>query len=214
MIAVIKGDIIASRKLVNPEKWLLPLKELLGQWGKTPKDWELVWGDFFQIELTNPNDALKKAFEIKALIKSINPVEDHKKMSAIDVRMAIGIGEKEYSGKRISESNGPAFINAGEKFEKLKKEKTTLAIQSPWSALDEEINLYIKLANTFMNGWSVSSAQLISLALQNPNATQAEIGDMLGIKQSAVSRRWNRANVDELMEVEKAFRKKMEKHVL
>jgi DNA-directed RNA polymerase specialized sigma subunit len=214
MIAVIKGDIIASRKLINPEEWLFPLKDLMGHWGETPKEWELVWGDFFQLEIANPADALKKALQIKALIKSINPIDAGKKMSTIDVRMAVGIGEKEYSGSRISESNGPAFINAGEKFEKLKKEKTTLSIQSPWPDFDEEINLYLMLANTFMNGWSVSSAQLISLVFQNPNATQAEIGDMLGIKQSSVSGRWNRAKVDELMEVEKAFRKKMEKRLL
>jgi len=39
------------------------------------------------------------------------------------VRMAIGIGGKSYSGDRITESNGEAFINAGEKFEELEKEK-------------------------------------------------------------------------------------------
>lgn len=50
MIAVVKGDIIASRKLVDQEKWLLPLKDLLSSWGESPKNWELVWGDFFQIE--------------------------------------------------------------------------------------------------------------------------------------------------------------------
>ncbi|WP_332910804.1 hypothetical protein [Algoriphagus boritolerans] len=35
--------------------------------------------------------------------------------------MAIGIGEKNYSGSKISESNGPAFVFAGEKFDRLKK---------------------------------------------------------------------------------------------
>jgi hypothetical protein len=35
MIAVIKGDIIESRKLADQEKWLSPLKKLFGQWGNT-----------------------------------------------------------------------------------------------------------------------------------------------------------------------------------
>ena len=64
MIAVVKGDIIASRKLVDQEKWLLPLKDLLSSWGESPKNWELVWGDFFQIEFQHPEEALQKIFEI------------------------------------------------------------------------------------------------------------------------------------------------------
>ncbi len=78
---------------------------------------------FFQVALDKPEEALKNALLIKALIKKIEPKDANKKISTIDVRMAIGIGEKTYSGKRVSESNGPAFIYSGEKFETLKKTK-------------------------------------------------------------------------------------------
>ena len=209
MIAVVKGDIIASRKLVDQEKWLLPLKDLLSSWGESPKNWELVWGDFFQIEFQHPEEALQKIFEIKALIKKIEPLDNRKLISTIDVRMAVGIGTKSYTGERISESNGSAFIYAGEKFDILKKESVTMGLKSEWQDFDNEINLYLKLAGTFMDKWSVSSAQLIEIALKNPTITQEEIGRMLGIKQSAVSGRWNRANVDELIAVEKMYRKKI-----
>ena len=97
MIAVVKGDIIASRKLVDQEKWLLPLKDLLSSWGESPKNWELVWGDFFQIEFEHPEEALQKIFEIKALIKKIEPLDNRKLISTIDVRMAVGIGTKSYT---------------------------------------------------------------------------------------------------------------------
>ncbi|MDX5479068.1 MAG: SatD family protein, partial [Cyclobacteriaceae bacterium] len=191
MISVIKGDITASRKLLDQEKWLIPLKKLLGSWGKTPEKWELVWGDFFQIEVANPEEALKKALEIKALIKKIQPVQESKKISTLDVRMAIGIGEKTYTGKRVSESNGPAFIHAGEQFDQLKKQGRSIGVKSPWPELDEELNLYLKLADTFMDKWSISSAEIIEIALKNPGFTQTEIGKILGIKQSGVSLRWN-----------------------
>lgn len=200
MKAVIKGDIIASRQLKDQEKWLSPLKKLLATWGNTPEQWELVWGDFFQVEISNPEEILKKAFEIKALIK---------KISTIDVRIAIGIGEKTYSGARISESNGPAFIHAGEKFDLLKKENLNMGIKSPWMEFDEEMNLHLKLAGTFMDRWSISSAELIEIVLSNPAITQEEIGRLLGIKQNSVSGRWSRAHVDELLAVEKMFRKKI-----
>jgi len=161
MIAVIKGDIANSRNLSDQNKWLLPLKDLFKKIGKSPHRWEIVWGDFFQIELVDPYLALKMAFEIKAIVKSIIPEDSEKKTSPIDIRMAIGIGEKEYSGERISESNGEAFIFAGEQFERLKKSKAMIAVKSQWSDFDKEINLCLKLASVFMDKWSISPAELI-----------------------------------------------------
>lgn len=209
MTAVITGDIVASRKLVNQEKWLSPFKNLLATWGDTPKDWKLDRGDFFQIEIKDVEEALKRALEIKALIKKVEPLGGNKKISPIDVRMAIGIGEKTYAGESISESNGPAFINSGEKFDALKKENITLGIKTSRQAFDEEMNLYLKLAGTFMDHWSISSAELVQTVLGNPNITQEEIGKRLGIKQNSVSGRWNRANISELLEVERVFRRKI-----
>lgn len=200
MIAVITGDIIASRLVLDQDKWLVPLKSLFNNWGIRSKDWELERGDFFQVEVNNPLDALKKALQIKALIKKVEP---------LDVRMAIGIGEKTYTGESISENNGEAFIYSGEKFDSLDKENITLGIKTTWEEFDEEMNLYLKLAGTFMNKWSVSSAELMEIVLKEANITQDEIGKRLGIKQNSVSGRWNRANVNEILEVEKMFRKKI-----
>lgn len=209
MVAIITGDIISSRKIVNQEKWLSPLKNLLKSWGETPKDWKLDRGDFFQVEIKNIDEALNKALQIKALIKNVKPNDENKKISTIDVRLAIGIGEKTYSGESISESNGPAFINSGEKFDVLKKENVTIGVKTPWRDFDEEINLYLKLSSIFMDKWSVSSAELMQIILNNPNSTQEEIGKKLGIKQNSVSGRWNRANVSEILDVERIFRKKI-----
>jgi outer membrane protein OmpA-like peptidoglycan-associated protein len=50
---------------------------------------------------------------------------------------------------------------------------------------------------------------LSDILLKNPDITQEEIGKQLGIKQSGVSRRWNRANVNEILEVEKMYRNKI-----
>jgi hypothetical protein len=209
MIAVITGDIVASRKLVNQEKWLLPLKNLLNSWGTYPKDWKLDRGDYFQVEIADPREALKKAFEIKALIKKVEPLNQHKTISTIDVRLSIGIGEKTYTGESISESNGQAFINTGEKFDLLKKENIKIGLRTPWKELDEDINLYLKLAGIFMDKWSVSSAELVEIVFRSPNITQVEIGEQIGIKQNSVSGRWNRAHVDELLAVERMFQRKI-----
>ncbi len=95
MIAVISGDIVASRSLENQGVWMEPLQVLLKTWGD---DWNLERGDFFQLEVLEPTEALKKALQIKALIKKTKPLDKKKKASPIDVRLAIGIGEKTYSG--------------------------------------------------------------------------------------------------------------------
>ncbi len=209
MVAVITGDIISSRKIVNQEKWLSPLKDLLESWGETPKDWILNRGDFFQVEVKDIHEALNKALQIKALIKSVEPNDEGRRISTIDVRLAIGIGEKTYSGISVSESNGPAFINSGEKFDTLKKENIRIGVKTPWNDFDEEMNLYLKLASTFMDKWYISSAELMLIALKNPGITQEEIGKKLDITQGGISKRWNRAYVSETLKVERMFRKKI-----
>src|SRR5680860_726664 len=115
MIAIITGDIINSRN-VDAQKWMPELKTVLNKYGSEPKTWEIYRGDSFQIE-TLPIDALKAAILIKSTIKQFK---------ALDVRLAIGIGEKTYESEKITESNGSAFVYSGEAFEKLKKQ--TLSI--------------------------------------------------------------------------------------
>lgn len=209
MIAILTADIINSRKLVNQEIWINPLKELLVSYGETPKKWEILRGDYFQIEVEDPMEALLLSFKIKALMKSILVTQGQKRPSSIDVRMAIGLGTKEYSADRISESNGTAFIHSGEKFEKLKKEKTSLAIQSSFPNFDYEMNLYLKLALIQMDVWTVNSAVLLTTLFKNPERKQAEIGTILGIGQNSVSGRFKRACVDEILELDKMYRYKL-----
>ena len=66
MIAIITADIINSRKIVNQEIWIAPLKKLLANYGSTPQKWEIYRGDYFQIEIEEPTEALYLALKIKA----------------------------------------------------------------------------------------------------------------------------------------------------
>jgi hypothetical protein len=203
MISVITGDIINSRQLKNQEQWMIPLKKLFNEQGKTPKVWEIYRGDSFQLEVHKPEEALLLAIRIKASVKCIKN---------LDVRIGIGIGSKDYTASTISESNGEAFIHSGEKLESLKKEKQTLAINTPWQEFDREMNLYIKLALIAMDNWTQSSAEIVKVFLENPQKTQKEIAELLGLKyQSYVSERKTRASYDEIMEMEMLYREKIKK---
>lgn len=209
MTSIITGDIINSRKLSNQELWQNPLKNLLNEWGSSPEQWEIFRGDFFQLEISDPLQSLRAAIRIKALIKSLEINNQQKRKSDIDVRLAIGIGSKDFASNRISECNGSAFVFSGEKYESLRKEKVTLAIKSAWDDFDRDINLYLKLALGSMDKWSYSSAEIVNMILKHPNKTQAEIGDLLGIGQNSVSGRFSRANLEEILEVEVMFKEKL-----
>ena len=198
MIVILTADIINSRKLPS-KKWMDDLKAFLNTFGKSPNDWEIYRGDEFQMEIKNPEDALLVAIQIKAFFKSIN----------LDIRISLGFGDKTYKTRKITESNGSAFIRSGETFETLKKLKLNLAIHSGVETFDEELNLMLKLSLSFMDNWLQQSAEFVLVAIQNPTLSQEEIGLKLGINQAAVSRRQKRANYELVKELDLYFRKKI-----
>ena len=193
MIAIITGDIINSRE-GKAQEWLPILKSVLNQYGKEPKQWEIYRGDSFQLEV-KPAEALKVALHIKASIKQ---------RSNLDARMAIGLGEKEYQAKKITESNGSAVVNSGECFEEQKKQ--TLAVRSPNTQMDEQINLLLELALLTIDNWSKTTALVVKIALENPMKNQVELANMLKKAQSSISEALTRGGFDEMMRMEKRYR--------
>ncbi|WP_034040365.1 SatD family protein [Wocania ichthyoenteri] len=185
MTSIITGDIINSKE-TNPEKWLKPLKSVLNNYGNEPANWEIYRGDSFQLELT-PEIALEACIIIKATIKQFKN---------LDVRLAIGIGEKTYQSDKITESNGSAFVNSGECFEQLKK--STLAIKSPFKAFDIQINIMLDLATLTINSWKSTSSKTIKTTIENPKLNQIQLAKLLGKTQSNISESLKRAGFDEI----------------
>jgi hypothetical protein len=198
MTSIITGDIIGSRQQKS-EHWVEDLKKILAPLGETPNQWEVYRGDEFQIEVKNPEEALLTAILIKAHLRAIKS----------DARMSIGFGDKTHDAKKISESNGSAFIHSGELFETLKKQKVTLAMRTGNDEIDEKLNIMIQLALTFMDSWLVQSAEFVALAIEYPTLSQEELGQKLGINQAAVSRRQKRAQFDLVMNLDRYFRKQI-----
>ncbi len=190
MIAVITGDIVNSEDY-NSSDWMPILKKYLNTLGTPPLDWEVYRGDEFQIKLP-VNIALQSAIQLKAEIK---------KIKNLDVRMAIGIGSETYVGSSVSESNGSAYKRSGRVFNTLKASKLNLEIATGNKNYDKTLNLILKLGLDFMNDWSVVSAEIVTMVLQNPKVSQKEIAKDLGIKQSAVSQRYKRARLDLVLHI-------------
>lgn len=200
MKAVITGDIINSRK-ISAKEALEALKSVLYDYGRDPADWEIYRGDSFQLLTDRPRESLGIAMRIKASLKT---------RKSRDVRMSIGIGTVSYRAEVVTECNGEAFIRSGNKFEQLRKEKVNLAIKSPWSEFDEEMNLYFRLALIAMDSWSPASAEFMNIQLAKEGRSQKEMAELLGIGQSSVSERKKRAHCDELVRLEKRFRNRVE----
>lgn len=196
-ISIITGDIINSRK-ATPKVWLPYLKEALGAFGNEPKQWEIYRGDSFQLE-TTPQQALEAAIYIKATLKQ------HK---GIDVRMAIGLGEKDYDSSKITESNGSAFIRSGACFESLKKQ--TLALQSDSEPFDTSLNLMLQLALLNMNTWLPATARIVKAAMDNPDLNQKELAALLENSQSNISEALIRAGFDEVQKMIRYYKTQIE----
>ncbi len=196
MTGIITGDIIGSRGIKQPEQWLTPLKEYFNTLGDEPEDWQFFRGDSFQLRVSEASLSLQVALHIKALVKRIK---------GLDVRMAIGIGEVSYHAPRITEANGEAFVFSGKLFEQMKKK--TLAVKTSREEVDEYLNICIDLALLIMDKWSVSSAEVVELSLSWPDATQTELAKKLDISQGRVSDRQRRAGLEEILRMERHFRK-------
>lgn len=195
MVAVLTGDIINSRD-VDPRQWLPVLKELLNRYGQEPKSWEIFRGDSFQLVL-DPVKALQAAVHIKAGIRQVKN---------LDVRIAIGVGEEDYSAAKVSESNGEAYVRSGECFEALKKQNLAVNTGTP---LDEPVNLMLSLALLSMNTWSATVSGAIRTSLENPEKSQAEIAGLLERSQSSVSEALSRGGFEEVMQMIGYFEKQV-----
>ena len=196
-VSVLTGDIINSRSL-PADTWLTILKNALSAIG-SKKTWEIYRGDSFQIK-TIPEDALLHAIYLKACVRTIKN---------LDVRVALGIGDVNFSGKKITESNGEAFISSGEKLDELKRERLNLAIQSRWPEFDYEMNVSIRLALIAMDSWSQISAEMVKLSIENTGISQKDLAELANKSQSTVSEALKRAHFNEIIELNNLFKKKL-----
>ena len=186
IVAVITGDVIRSRKM-TPKVWLPRLECALLKYGAKGRKWRIFRGDSFQLEVI-PEKVFEALFYIKTAIKA-------EKM--LDVRMAVGIGEKAYTGESITTSNGEAYIFSGESFDNLKKH--TISIKTAWDDLNEQLNLIVETAILIVEKWNVNISNIVKTAMENPYLTQSELAEILGKRQFNISRDLKKANYEAIL---------------
>jgi len=197
MTCIVTGDVINSRG-IDSNNWIKYLRKELRKYGKESKNWEIFRGDSFQLEV-EPKDGLMVGFILKSAIKQFKE---------LDLRIGIGIGEKDYNSGKITQSNGSAFVNSGECFDNLKKQ--TLAIKTDFPEFDEQINLMLELFALIMDNWSPNSALSVKTALENPDLNQEKIAKLLGKTQSNISSAMKRSGYYPLLELIRFYEKNIE----
>lgn len=200
MVAVITGDITNSRKRENPLEWLHPLKDCLNRYGSTPLDWEIFRGDSFQLVVESPSRVLSAAFHIKANLLSI---------SDLDVRLSIGVGEVSHRAKKVTESNGSAFVNSGTLFDELKSGGKTLGLITQSEEINEWVEPTLALARVIADAWTPGTARVIAAQLAYPDYSQTQLGNVLGMSQAAVSKALKRGHFMEVMHYANFLGKKL-----
>lgn len=220
--AVITGDIIQSSKLdAETRKWLMrSLKAALEQWDEDfEMESELIRGDSFQCLIPDPAIALRVALLIRTYVRSLNPTAAydmyHRENPAIshsrlltnwlfDVRIAIGIGEIDYEGDTLAESDGEAFHLSGRALDRLKDGRQNLAIVSNDNNKGELASM-APLLDAILSGTTALQCEVINLKLLGH--TEVEIARMLEINQSAVNQRSISGNWGAIQSAVKRFGK-------
>ncbi|MGS0747294.1 SatD family protein [Halpernia sp. GG3] len=199
MEAVITGDIVNSQK-VDSKKWLKALEIAIGEDFKNQQKWEIFRGDEFQYYIEDAREVFLIILKLKSQIKMIKN---------LDIRISIGFGTRDLAMKKVSLSNGSAFVNSGRNFENLKKEKINLLVNSDNKNFDDDLNLIFSWASETMDNWTPPVAETVFELLKNKNITQDELAKKLNISQSSVSQRFKRANYNLILETDTYFRKKL-----
>ena len=199
-VAILTGDVIASQS-VSPDLWLPVLKEELSRFGGQPRDWDIARGDQFQLKC-KPEDALLSSLILRAGVLN---------RSGVGLRISIGLGDIDHSEKRISESNGSAFVRSGTALES--KGSWRISFRSDDKALDKSMQLILDLSEEVMGRWTPNSAEVIQAALLHPDWRQSDLADHLDRSQSTISETLKRTGLDLLLRVDEHYRNEVKNRI-
>lgn len=202
--SVITGDIISSSKLSNSQRMelLSQMKQLFDELINQNKDlkFEIFRGDSFQGVFEDISLCLPTVLMIKTGLKRSNILK-----KGIDVRIAIGIGEITLFSDKIQESDGEAFRHSGQLLDKMKYTNQTIAVKTPWKAVDDELEVLCIALDAITGRWSPQMAEVVYEVLAGMK--QVQIADKLGIKQPSVNQRLKLANWTAVNKILQRFQK-------
>lgn len=207
---VLSGDIIASTSLDVEEKITLEkkLNELISILVENfPIYARIIKGDYLEVVIENPEDALLVTLLIKSFVKSAVDVQDnnssrYKKFKNYGIRIAMGFGELSRYDKQKGVIDGDAIYFSGRKINEEtstynKKRiviKNTLFFVSEDENLNQMMDTIISLLDILIGNATAKQCQILFLRLLGKS--EKEISTQLNIKQPTVNKQltsigWN-----------------------
>ena len=207
---VLSGDIVASTSLTDEAKSILELelKSLItlleshfSVYGR------IIKGDYLEMVIENPEEALTIAIIVKSYIKAIVLNEDFDTTRSnyfknYGIRLAIGYGELSRYDKENGIIDGEAIYFSGRRVNEERttynKEriviKNTLFFISDNESLNENISTIVGLLDVLISNATAKQCKILYLRLLG--LSEHQIATQLGVKQPTVNKQltsigWN-----------------------
>lgn len=209
--AVITGDIVGSTQIAGD------FKKVLHQIGRDIQDHQddrflldIYRGDSFQSITNQPQKALLVLLIIKAGLKRYSHKKGSKEVQW-DARMSLGIGTLENypNTHNLSELSGEPFTLSGRAFDKMKEKGTLIQIKTANEIINEELEAVVPLLEVITDRWTIAQSDAVYRSLLLTDATQEEIGKILGKSQRVISKRLNLSKIDAIKPYLKRFEKQL-----
>lgn len=208
--AIITGDIVDSTKLTLEEREVMlsslkAIPEVLNPL-QTDLSIEIFRGDGFQIGVANVVSALTAAIVVRAWLKSI-PLGKH----ILDARLAVGIGNINFSSDSLSTSDGEAFQLSGRLLDGMRKSR--LEIETPWNSVNDELRLSTAFADDIISSWSRRQCETIIPSLLTTKS-HSEIAQTMSVSRQMVDKALKAAKEDLITSYIKRYQKLITEHTI
>nr|WP_286009651.1 hypothetical protein [Salinicola sp. S1-1-2] len=184
MIAVLSGDVVASRDIEDKralrraiDNGIACLTDFAGATGMRYR------GDAFQLALPRTRDAMAAAILMRACLIEHSP----SRRQMWDARIAIGIGEGTFpSSMDFVDADGEPFVRSGQGLDQLDDAQQRLGLFLP--SPREELDLLVRFADDIISHWSHNAAEVVRLSLTT-KLSQSALARRLERSQPTINRR-------------------------
>ncbi len=193
---VLLGDVVRSSKVRDTEGFQRRLQHLLR-----------LLNEKFARDLDAEFKILKGIDEIGAVLRSLKPVpavlrEAFFALSPVILRVVVVYGKISvgFSTEDVTQMDGPAFHEAADLMENLKRERLFFRLKAHFPLLDQAISGQVNALTLLKLRWTPEQVEVIRAYRQH--RSQLRVASLLGISQQAVSDRLRRAHWAEIHRLE------------
>lgn len=198
-ICVITADLYKSREIDDRSKVQEKIKLTINKVNKKYKDYILAdfmitLGDEWQGALKN----IERSYQIITEFQS----------ELFPVKISFGVGEGSIStkiSKKVTEMDGPAFINSREALEKSKKDRKSITYIIKNKEKGKTLNTIAGLVQLIRKDWT--NTQFEKVELYKVLKTTRKVAEKLKISQSDIVRTLNATKYYEIVEAEEFLNK-------